>query len=100
MSDGGPVHASRSLTRRQLFRAAALLPVAVRAQTRESKLVGYWPLRGDARDHSGLENHAVNHGVNLETGQFDGRGSYLEVPARPVLHPRAGAFSTSPWLYT
>jgi Concanavalin A-like lectin/glucanases superfamily len=100
MSDGRPFHAPRSLTRRQLFRAAALLPVAVRAQTRESKPVGYWPLRGDARDHSGQENHAVNHGVNLETGQFDGRGSYLEVPARPVLDPRTGDFSISSWVYT
>ena len=100
MSDGRPFHAPRSLTRRQLFRAAALLPVAARAQTRESKPVGYWPLRGDARDHSGQENHAVNHGVNLETGQFDGRGSYLEVPARPVLDPRTGDFSISSWVYT
>src|SRR5688500_8549963 len=33
------------LTRRQLLGAAALLPVAARAQTRDSKLAGYWPLR-------------------------------------------------------
>lgn len=99
MFDGRPVQ-SNSLTRRQLLRAAALLPAAARAQSRESRLMGYWPLRGDARDHSGQENHAANHGVNLATGQFDGRSSYLEVPARPALDPRAGDFSISSWVYT
>ena len=42
----------------------------------------------------------MNHGVNLATGQFDGRGSYLEVPARPALDPRTGDFSISSWVYT
>ena len=43
-------------------------------------LVGHWKLQGDCRDYSGQGNHAVNRGVNLDGGVFDGVGDYLEVP--------------------
>ena len=46
----------------------------------EDQLVGYWKLRGDCQDHSGSGNHGINHGVNLDTGMFDGRGHFVEVP--------------------
>jgi hypothetical protein len=42
-------------------------------------LIGYWKLRGDARDSSGHDHHGTNHGVDIETGTFHGRGAYIEV---------------------
>ena len=42
-------------------------------------LVGYWKLQGDCRDSSGRNNHGVIHGVDLQTGRFDGRSAYVEV---------------------
>jgi hypothetical protein len=63
-------------------------------------LIGYWPLKGDARDHSGQEHHGINHGVNLATGEFDGRTSYIEVPDHPSLNPGTSPFSISAWVYT
>ena len=44
-----------------------------RSGSASNGLVGHWPLRGDCRDHSGNERHAVNHGVQLEEAAFDGR---------------------------
>ena len=41
----------------------------------DTGLVGYWKLNGDAKDHSGTGNHGRNHGVDLNTGAFDGRGA-------------------------
>lgn len=66
----------------------------------EVSLVGYWPLRGDARDHSGQGHHAVNHGVDLEKGEFDGRSAHLEVADSPALRFGAGDFTASVWLRT
>jgi hypothetical protein len=67
---------------------------------REAGLLGYWPLRGDCRDHSGHDNHGVNHGVGLANGRFDGVGSYIEVANAASLRLGAGDFSLCAWIYT
>lgn len=61
-----------------------------------NELVGYWPLRGDCLDHSGNGHHGRNHGVHLETGDFDGRDSHIEVPALDLDagHASAGGYSS------
>jgi hypothetical protein len=87
------------LTRRCLLRSAALAALGPTAESAEGP-AGYWPLRGDARDHSGRGHHAVNHGVDLDAAQFDGRSAYLEVPAAPALDPGAGDFALSAWIRT
>ena len=48
-------------------------------------LAGYWKLQGDCRDHSGGGHHGINHGVDLQSGAFDGRGAFIEVPAKDAL---------------
>ncbi len=55
------------------------------ATATEPGLVGHWPLDGDCLDHSGNGNHGINHGVDLETGQFDGTHAFIEVPASTSL---------------
>src|SRR5262245_18656076 len=62
--------------------------------------VGYWKLSGDCKDHSGHGHHGTNHGVDLDTGAFDGRGSHVEVPDAPALRFGKGAFSVSLWVHT
>jgi penicillin amidase len=66
----------------------------------ELGLLGHWPLRGDCQDHSGNELHAVNRGVKLEDGTFDGRGAYLEIPPSRKLQLGASDFSYSVWVHT
>ncbi len=63
-------------------------------------LIGYWPLHGDCRDHSGNELHGVNHGVRLGDAAFDGRGAYIEIPASPKLQLGAGDFTLAAWVHT
>ena len=62
-------------------------------------LVGYWPIRGDCQDHSGAGRHGVNHGVDLETAEFNGRSSFIEVPAAG-LNLGTSDFSISAWVHT
>ena len=45
----------------------------------EKGLVGHWKLTGDCRDYSGKGNHGINHGVDLDSGKFNGRDSCIEV---------------------
>ena len=63
-------------------------------------LVGYWKLRGDCRDHSGHENHGVTHGADVETGTFDGRAAFVEIPDSASLQFAKGDFSCSAEIYT
>lgn len=63
-------------------------------------LVGHWPLKGDSRDVSGLNNHGTNHGVKLQDGTFDGVGSYIEVPSSESLKLGTGDFTFSAWVHT
>jgi hypothetical protein len=67
---------------------------------KEAGLVGFWPLRGDCRDHSGHGLNGTNHGVNLETGEFDGRSAYIEIPNAPALAVARGDFSIAAEIYT
>ena len=66
----------------------------------EPGLVGYWKLRGDCRDYSSRGNHGVNHGVNLDSGAFDGIGAYIEVPSSASLKLGTGDFSLCAWIHT
>lgn len=66
----------------------------------DDSLVGYWKLHGDCRDHSGNGNHGVDHGVDLEKGEFNGRGAYVEVPSGPSLNVGKGDFSLCAWVCT
>ncbi len=67
----------------------------------ESKgLVGYWKLIGDSRDYSGNENHGLNHGVNWQTGEFNGHDVWIEVPNSPSLTLGKQDFTISVWIYT
>ena len=63
-------------------------------------LVGYWKLKGDCRDYSGRGNHGVNHGVQLDGGEFDGVSAYVEVPTNESLQLGTGDFSLSAWVHT
>lgn len=66
----------------------------------DSGLVGYWKLKGDCRDYSGKGNHGINHGVNLDTGDFNGRDNYIEVANSDSLNFGTGDFSISARVYT
>lgn len=91
----------RDFTMQKLCVATAIIGiVALTATANEPGLVGHWPLRGDCRDYSGQGNHGVNHGVKLETGQFDGRGAYIEVPASKSLVLGAGDFTVCARVHT
>jgi hypothetical protein len=70
------------------------------AQSADRNLVGHWKLRGDCRDYSGAGNHGVNHGVELETGAFDGAGAYIEVPSSDSLRVGSGDFAICAWIET
>ncbi len=63
-------------------------------------LVGHWKLRGDAKDHAGRGLDAVNHGVRLADGNFDGVRAHLEVPANEALRFGTGDFAVSVWVHT
>jgi hypothetical protein len=81
---------------------AALLCIGAARAIAESAegLIGHWKLQGDARDHSGNDHHAVNHGVDLAKGKFDGTSAYLEVPAAKSLQLGDGDFSFCAWVNT
>ncbi len=64
------------------------------------QLVGHWKLLGDCQDHSGSGNHGINHGVDLDTGTFPGRGQHVEVPGKPSLDLKRNDFSYCAWIYT
>ena len=66
----------------------------------DSGLAGHWTLEGDCDDHSGNGNHGRNHGVDLRTGQFNGRDSYIEVPNSPSLNFGTRDFSLCAWVHT
>ena len=71
-----------------------------RAQAAEPGLVGHWKLQGDCRDYSGHGNHGVNHGVDLDSGAFDGTSAYIEVPASDSLKLGTGTSQSVRWIYT
>jgi hypothetical protein len=71
-----------------------------RAAAADSNLIGYWTLRGDCLDHSGHGLDGINHGVDLKTGAFDGRGSFIEIPDRPALNCFNGDFTITADVFT
>jgi hypothetical protein len=76
------------------------LMVALQAIASSPGLIGYWPIQGDCRDHSGNHLDGTNHGVDLETAGFDGRGAFIEVANTPSLQLGHGDFSISADVYT
>jgi hypothetical protein len=66
----------------------------------DQSLVGYWKLRGDAKDYSGNNNHGINHGVDLSTGTFLAKKSYIEVPTSKSLQFGSEDFTISVWINT
>src|SRR5262245_65525204 len=70
-----------------------------RAERRSRGLIGYWPLRGDCRDRSGLGNHGQAHG-GAENGQFDGRGGWIEIPPSDSLRLGSLDFTMAAWVWT
>jgi hypothetical protein len=71
-----------------------------RLSASDQGLIGYWQIKGDVRDRSGMGHDAVNHAVNLGQSKFDGVDSFLEVPNNPSLKLGSGEFSLSAWIYT
>ncbi len=65
-----------------------------------NRLVGYWPLRGEARDHSGQGNHGRIHGTGAERGDFDGRGTFIEIPPSASLNFAQDDFTLCAWVWT
>ena len=66
----------------------------------ETGLVGHWKLQGDCRDYSGQGNDGINHGVNLESGLFDGTGAYIEIPSRASLNLGTSDFAICARVHT
>ena len=83
-----------------LFFLVALLGRSVTHFGAESGLIGHWKLQGDCRDSSGNGLHGVNHGVNLERGEFDGISAFIEIPQKNS--PKLGSqnFSLCAWIRT
>ncbi len=89
------------LTHSILFLACimtALITTSCSSPQKEEGLVGYWKLQGDCKDYSGNENHGINHGVSLDSGSFDGKKSYIEIPSSASLKLGSGDFSISLWI--
>ena len=74
-------------------------PSMISKETQEG-LVGHWKLEGDCRDYSGQGNHGVNHGVDLETGKFNGIDGYIEVAHHESLRFESGDLSFCAWVQT
>lgn len=65
-------------------------------------LIGHWPLKNDARDASGAENHGTARMVQYtaDGGVFDGRESRIEVPDSRSLELGTNDFSIGLWGHT
>lgn len=75
------------------------LCVSLHAET-EPGLAGHWKLQGDCRDYSGNDNHGVNHGVDMQRGEFDGKSSFIEVPTSNLLQLGSDDFTFAAWIWT
>ena len=80
-------------------------------QTLEQGLIGYWKLSGDTKDISGNNLHTIMHGSvkftadgvkgkKISAAGFDGRSTWLEVPANPKTQLGTEDFSVAAWIYT
>jgi hypothetical protein len=77
---------------------SALITTSCSSPQKEEGLVGYWKVQGDCKDYSGNENHGINHGVSLDSGSFDRKKSYIEIPSSASLKLGSGDFSISLWI--
>ncbi|MEP7109922.1 MAG: LamG domain-containing protein [Ferruginibacter sp.] len=83
---------------------AILTAISCNAQKKlrgKAKLIGYWKLRGDSKDYSGMGNDGINHGVVLSKGMdpiFSGDSAYIEVPDNKSLKFGSDDFSMSVWV--
>jgi hypothetical protein len=85
------------------FIAGCATPRSSRSDSRshlDRDLVGYWSLRGDARDYSGHGNHGTAHGAGAADGSFNGRDTFIEVPPSNLLNLGQGDFTLSAWVWT
>ena len=69
----------------------------------EDGLIAHWKLDGNAQDSSGHNRHAINHGVTWDddgNAVFNGRRTWLEIPA--TQNPSLGTadFSIATWIHT
>src|SRR5262245_7856522 len=80
------------------FVVFAIVSICIAAD--DSSPVAYWKLSGDCKDHSGNGLHGINHGVDLATSEFDGRGAYIEVPNAPSLKVGDGNLTFAAEIYT
>ena len=80
-------------------------------QSLKKGLIGYWKLSGDINDVSGNNLQTVMHGgidVNEEghagkrfsSARFNGRNTWLEIPATTKTQLGGEDFSISAWIYT
>ena len=84
--------------------------LAATARPAEPKLIGHWPLRGDAREQSRPDLPTKSRGVDFEAAgpggaprtaaRFHGRDSVVEVADATALRLGAGEFSISLWVST
>ncbi|HEX2474108.1 MAG TPA: LamG domain-containing protein [Lacipirellulaceae bacterium] len=83
-----------------IIAAASIVVCAGSAFGADRGLVGYWPLAGDCRDHSGRGNDGTNYNVDLRTSEFNGTDSYIEIPDSSSLQLEKGDFSIIAEIYT
>ena len=65
--------------------------------------VAHWKLLTDARDHSGGNHHAINHGVEFngpDGAAFNGQDAWLEAPSSDALRLGKGPFTLAVWVHT
>src|SRR3954468_22690161 len=88
----------------------ALCLPGVPTRAEEPGLVGHWRFSGDANDASGRGNHGRAFAVDLTApgpggrtngaARFDGKSSYVEVPASPTLALGRSDFTLAVWAHT
>ena len=88
----------------------ALFLTGVPTRAEDRGLIGHWRFSGDANDASGRGNHGRAFAVDLTApgpggdprgaARFDGKSSYVEVPANPALDLGKGDFTLAVWVHT
>lgn len=101
---------TRSVTMRAAILMLLPLITATASPQPERGLVAHWPLAGDAHDVSGNNLHAMAHAVDFnaagrlaqdsQAAEFNGRSSYVEVPANKSLELGSGDFTFAAWIFT
>lgn len=105
MSQSGNKPSAGLCSRRVMMQRAAgalvggplLIRIATAAAPQEA-LLGYWPLQGDAQDHSGNGLHGREQGAARQGRHFDGRSSYIEILHGPKLDLGRSNFTIAAWI--